>query len=564
MVSLEDAMFFRIKRSGARQYLQIVENRWQDGGAKQRVLATLGRVEHLQESGRLDALLTSGSRFADKLLVLSQYRRGNLPTIGSRSYGPAKVFGRLWEQSGCRRILNDLLAQRKFEFPVERAIFLEVLHRLVDPGSDRACYHWKEDHTVEGVEELHLHHAYRAMAWLGEPVDDEDNGSEAKGTAKHLKLRCTKDRIEEALFERHRDLFSSLGLVFFDTTSIYFEGEGGEEIGQRGYSKDNRPQLKQMIVGAVIDEQGTPICCEMWPGNTADVTTLLPVVDQLKHRFGIGDVCIVADRGMIKAETLRILDKRGIRYIFGTRMRSQNEVRHDVLSRAGRYQKIEQKAAKGKKPSPLEVKEVLVEGRRYVVCRNAEQARKDAHDREAILASLDDRLSDGTVKSLVANRGYRRYLKTVTKGTLAIDAKKVEQESRYDGKWVLRTNTDLDTAEVALQYKQLWTVEHLFRDVKSLLSTRPIFHKCDDTIRGHVFCSFLALVLRHELQKRLDSAETGHVEWAEMIRDLGRVRLIDVESSGRHFRLRTESTGLAGKVFQACGIALPPAVEQVT
>lgn len=556
-------MFFRIKRSGTRQYLQIVENRWEDGGSKQRVLATLGRAEKLRESGQLEGLLSSGSRFSDKLAVLTQHQQGKLSAVDTRSYGPAKIFGRLWEETGCRKVVEELLAERKFEFPVERAIFLEVLHRLVDPGSDRACYHWKDDHEVTGVDELHLHHAYRAMAWLGEALEDSAEKASGDETAKHLGLRCIKDLIEEALFDRRRDLFTSLGVVFFDTTSIYFEGEGGEEIGQRGYSKDKRPHLNQMIVGAVIDDQGAPICCEMWPGNTADVTTLLPVVDQLKQRLGISEVCIVADRGMIKAEALAALEEREMHYILGTRMRSQNEIRHEVLSRPGRYQKVEQATARGKKPSPLEVKEVRVDDRRYVVCRNAEQARKDALDRQAILAALGDRLSAGSVKSMVANRGYRKYLKTVTKGTLVIDTEKVEREARYDGKWVLRTNTELPTADVAIQYKQLWMVEHLFRDVKTLLSTRPIFHKCDDTIRGHVFCSFLALVIRHELQRRLEAHGAGHVEWAEMIRDLSRVRLVDVEASGKHFRLRTETRGHAGKVFQACGVALPPTVEQV-
>ncbi len=558
-------MFFRVKKSGPREYLQIVENRWEDGRSKQRVLVTLGRADRLRESGQLDSLLASGSRFAEKLLILSEFKKGTLPTLSSRTLGPARIFERLWEQTGCRKVLQVLLGERKFQFPVERVVFLEVLHRLVDPGSDRACYHWKDDHAVEGIDELQLHHAYRAMAWLGEPIDEDSASlSDAEEPASHLRFRCTKDRIEEALFDRRRDLFSSLGLVFFDTTSIYFQGEGGEELGQRGFSKDKRPDLKQMIVGAVIDDQGAPICCEMWPGNTADVTTLLPVVNRMKKRFGIEDVCIVADRGMMKVATLKELDERGIYYILGTRMRSQNEVRHEVLSRAGRFKKVHREPSKGKTPSPLEVKEVRVEGRRYVVCRNAEQARKDAHDRQAILAALEERLSHGNVKSMVANRGYRRYLKTMAKGTLAIDPEKIEREERFDGKWVLRTNTDLDTAEVALRYKQLWTVEHMFRSVKSLLSTRPIYHKCDETIRGHVFCSFLALLLRHELQQRLEAQDLGHVEWAAMIRDLRRVQLVDVENGSQRFRLRTQTPGVAGKVFQACGVTLPQTVEQVT
>lgn len=555
-------MFFRVKKSGPRKYLQLVQNRWEDGRSKQRVLLTLGRVEQLQESGQLDALLTSGSRFSDKLMVLSEFQRGTLPTLSSRSIGTAKIFGRLWKQIGCDKVFSSLLADRKFEFPVERAVFLEVLHRLVEPGSDRAAYHWKDDQAMEGTEDLKLHHAYRAMAWLGEPVADEAE-PETDDPAEHLRFRCTKDRIEEMLFERRRDLFTGLGLVFFDTTSIYFEGNGGDELGRRGFSKDHRPQLKQMIVGVVVDDRGCPICCEMWPGNTADVTTLLPVVEKLRNRFGIGDVCVVADRGMIKAETLEALEKKGILYIIGAKMRLQKEVRDEVLSRAGRFKRVERPASRGKTPSPLEVKNVEVDGRRYVICRNEEQARKDAHDREAILASLEDRLAQGSVKSMVANRGYRRYLKTLSKGSLSIDPEKIEREKRFDGKWVLRTNTDLDAAEVAMRYKQLWVVEHIFRSMKSLLSTRPIYHKRDETIRGHVFCSFLALLLRHELQNRLEAAELGHVEWAPMIRDLDRVRWVDVENGGRRYRLRTEASGVAGKVFQACGVALPKTVEHV-
>ena len=197
------------------------------------------------------------------------------------------------------------------------------------------------------------------------------------------------------------DLFSSLDLVFFDTTSIYFEGEGGETLGKRGHTKDHRPDLKQMVLGAVIDNEGRPICCEMWPGNTADVTSLVPVVDRLRSRFSIGRVCIVADRGMISADTIEDLEKRQWPYILGARMRNQKEVKEDVLSRAGRYQVVKADGA------PLKVKEVHVEDRRYVVCLNEDRAKKDAADRQAIIASLGEALKKGD-KSLVGNKGYRK------------------------------------------------------------------------------------------------------------------------------------------------------------
>jgi transposase len=395
------------------------------------------------------------------------------------------------------------------------------------------------------------------MAWLGDALARVQQDGATPFTP-----RCTKDLIEEGLFAHRRDLFSELDLVFFDTTSIYFEGQGGETLGQYGHSKDHRPDLKQMVVAVVLDGQGRPVCCELWPGNTTDVTTLVPVVDRLRRRFAIGRVCIVADRGMISQETIRELEspQRRWQYILGVRMRNHNEVRREVLSRAGRFREVHGARRRCKDPSPLKVKQVVIEGRRYVVCLNEEEARKDAHDREAIVASLRERLKQGD-KSLVGNRGYRKFLKR-TKGTFAIDEAKIKQEARYDGKWVLRTNTDLSATDVALKYKQLWMVEHVFRSAKSLLETRPIYHKCDETIRGHVFCSFLALVLRKELDDRL--AAGGHkLEWADVIRDLGNLQYAEVEQNGKRFLLRSEAQGTCGHVFAAVGVAMPPTVQQV-
>jgi hypothetical protein len=551
-------MFFRTKTSGPRSYLQIVENRWEDGRPRQRVIATLGRLDHLQQSGQLDALLASGARLARSVLLLSAHAKGQLPTITTRRIGPALIFERLWRETGCQRAIEQMLDGRRFECDVERAVFLTVLHRLFDPGSDRAADKWKADYQIEGCDALRLHHLYRAMGWLGEELPQDQQKDKTP-----FAPRCTKDRIEEEVFAHRRDLFTDLQLVFFDTTSIYFEGNGGEDIGQRGYSKDHRPDLYQMIVGAVLDGQGRPICCELWPGNTADVTALIPVVDRLRSRFGVSKVCVVADRGMISRETVEALeqDERGWSYILGARMRSQNEVKDEVLSRAGRYRVVHPPRVKSDDPSPLKVKEVWVDDRRYIVCLNEDEARKDAADREAIVAALREQLRHGD-KTLVGNKGYRRYLSGGGPEHFRIDEAKVAEDARYDGKWVLRTNTELDSAEVALQYKQLWVVEQWFRSCKSLLQTRPVYHKCDETIRGHAFCSFLALVLRQELQARL--GERGHeVEWADVIGDLDRLQRIEVEQDGKRFLLRSEAQGACGKVFQAVGVALPPTVQQV-
>jgi len=544
-------MFARIKKSGKYQYLQIVENRKENGKVKQRVISTIGRMDQLQPKGRIETLIRSLSRFSERTLMILNGQSD--VSAEARKIGPSLIFERLWKETGIREAIREVLTDRRFEFDVERAVFLTVLHRLMASGSDRFCDKWRREYSIEGVEKLSLHHLYRAMAFLGEELNDQND-------AMSFAPRCTKDLIEEIIFFKKRDMFTHLDLVFLDTTSIYFEGRGGDTLGKKGYSKDHRPDLNQMIVGAVIDDNGKPLCCEMWPGNTADVKTLIPVVDKVRHRFGVGEFCIVADRGMISAETIAELDQRRIPYILGARMRRVKNIKVDVLSRAGRYTEVYPEGVKKKDPSPLKVKQVYHKGQRYIVCLNTRQARKDAKDREAIIASLQEQIKKGA-KSLVGNKGFRKYLK-IDKNSAHIDTEKVKAESRFDGKWVLQTNTDLPADQAALKYKELWQVERVFRDIKSLLETRPVFHQCDNTIKGHVFCSFLALILKKELDRRLNAA--GYVfEWVDIIHDLKALQQVRIEENDKRFSVRTECKGNCGKIFQAVGVAVPPAIREL-
>lgn len=549
-------MFVRAKKSGDYQYLQLVHNQRMDGRVRQQVLATLGRLDTLQASGQLDSLLASCGRFARNVVVLDAHRQGRTEVISKIKIGPVLVFERLWRELGIPEILQNLLRDRKFGFAVERALFLTVLHRLFSPGSDRAAEDWRHDYAIQEAEKLELQHLYRAMGWLGEPLPlDQQAGSTP------FAMRCAKDLIEEALFAGRKDLFSSLDLVFFDTTSIYFEGQGGESIGQYGHSKDHRPDCRQMVVGAVLDNTGRPICCEMWPGNTTDVKTLIPVVDRLRERFAITRICIVADRGMISKKTIEELQAkhRDVRFILGARLRAVKEISEQVLADPGAYQQIHGPREKSKDPSPLKAKEVQVGNRRYVVCCNEEQVRKDRADREAIVGSLRDHLKHGD-KSLIGNDGYRKFVKATGGKRFEVDEDKVLQEARFDGIWVLQTDAPLAMAEVAMKYKELWMVEAIFRCVKSVLETRPIYHKRDDTIRGHVFCSFLALILLNELKSRLGD-RGWRVEWDRLRRDLDALEEITVASNDKTFVLRSQPCGDAGKALQAVGVALGPSIR---
>ncbi len=516
-------MFIREKTVQGRTYLQVVENYREGAKVRQRVIATLGRKDELQASGQIEGVLRSLARFSEKVRVTEEFREGKLAAGKVQKIGPDLIMGRLWSELGCDAAIGKLLSGRKYSFSVERAVYAATLARLFFPGSDRTADRQARDFRIAGAEGLSLHHLYRAMAWLGEE----------------------RERLEEELFFRNRDLFSSLSVVFFDTTSLYFEGRGGESLGQKGYSKDRRPDENQMVVGVVMDDTGRPIACPMWPGNTTDAATVAPVATRLRERFGVSDIVIVADRGMVGAANAKKLTDLGFPYILGVKMRLEKAAMAEVLSRAGRFREVAEN---------LKVKEVRHGGKRYVVCVNPEEAEHDRLSREVIISDLQDRLKRGA-SSLIGNSGYRRYLKLGQKPE--IDWERVKAEERYDGKWVLATTADLTATEVAQKYKELWRVERIFREAKDTLSTRPIYHKYDATIAGHVFCSFLALLIMHELKRRIDFP----CEWRQLKQDLEAVYEIEVADDGKTWLLRSPLEGVAGKVFKAAGVAVPPTVR---
>jgi hypothetical protein len=528
-------MFFRAKKGGSKehphQYLQIVES-YRDGqSVRQRVIATLGRLDYLKANGDIDSLTQSLARFSETLRVISASRAPEIQSCRARSWGPALVFGRLWEEQGLPELLGQLAAGRRFQFDVERVSFALSLQRLCEPGSDLQGSEWVKTVEAPGFEAIALHQMYRTVGWLFE----------------------NRYELERELFFRDRDLFNQeLDLVFLDTTSTRVYRSGETEYTKRGYSRDHRPDLPQLVLCVAVDRRGWPISWEVFPGNTADTKAFGRTVAKFRERFQIGRVSIVADRGMIGKETLKLLteDERSpYDFILGCRMRKVTEVREEVLSRAGRYQEV----------SPnLKVKEVVVEGRRYVVCKNDEEAKKDAAARAAIVARLREKLGAGQAKSLVGNLGYRRFLQGA-KGSWLIDEAAVKNDERFDGVFVLRTNLDLAAAEVATTYKGLWRVERTFREEKSTLEVRPLFHHQDDTRIGHIVASFLALRLEVDLQRKLE--EKGiDAPWPDLMRDLTEFRAVRMDLDGVPYLIRTDLEGHAYDAFRSAGVRVPPRV----
>jgi hypothetical protein len=509
-------MFVRVKNVQANgrsyRYLQVVENFREGGRVRQRILGSLGRLDELNASGDLERVIRQLVDNCPSVKIAQAEHAGALSVTRDRTWGPVLVFDRLWEELGLKALLPKLVRGIAFDF--ERMIFAQVLQRFCEPGSDLRGSKWISTVHEPSFAGLRLAHFYRSLGRLW----------------KH------KERIEEALYERGRDLFNAdLDLAFFDTTSTYFEGKSLKGWAKLGKSKDHRPDHLQLVIGVVMRRDGFPVACEIWPGNTADMTTLVPVVNALKKRFRIRKVVLVCDRGMVSTKNLAALDQAGFQYIVGMKMRGLVEVRDEVLGRAGRYHEVSDN---------LRVKEVRVDDRRYVVCFNPDEEKKDRADREATLEKIRAKLAKGGVKQLINNRGYRRYLK-VERGSASIHEARVKEDERYDGKYVLRTTTELPADEVAQAYKHLTWIERLWRELKDVVELRPIFHwRKRDNVKGHIFVCFLALYLAALLRHKLAQAEVD-VQWDEAMRDLSAMRAITVDLGQEQYLLRSPLQGAA-------------------
>jgi len=347
------------------EYLQVVEAYREQGKVKQRVVATLGRLDELQQSGDLEKVVAGLARYTEAMKAYHAFQQGALSSCTTRLWGPSLVFGRLWEEQEMPRILNFLARGRKFGFDPERVAFLLALQRLCYPGSDLMGSSWLKTLEGDGITGVELHQMYRTVGWLAD----------------------VREELERELFFKDREVFNEeLDLVFLDTTSTYVYRDEETEFCRRGYSRDRKPELPQMVICLAMDRRGWPIAWEVFPGNTADKEAFSQVIGILRKRFHIRSVCVVADRGMISHESINLLqdDKEApFAFILGCRMRKQKEVSDEVLSRAGRYQKVSEN---------LRVKEVVVQGRRYIVCRNDEEARKDEAARQAMVEKLKEKL----------------------------------------------------------------------------------------------------------------------------------------------------------------------------
>ncbi|MFQ5518032.1 MAG: IS1634 family transposase [Acidimicrobiia bacterium] len=531
------------------RYLQLAHNDWDAtaGQSRVRVIYNFGREDLLDRDG-IARLISSLSRALPADQALAVGVGGDLTFTESRPMGAAYVLDQLWGRLGIDKTLRRLIKGTKRASEVERVLFALVANRAIDPSSKLAATAWVRDRVhVDGLDDVDADACYRAMDWLLE----------------------VEEPLAEAIYWATADLLNlEVDLLFFDTTSTYFEIEQADDpaeaetVGFRtyGHSKDHRPDLPQVIIGMAVTRTGIPIRVWSWPGNTNDSALIRQVKDDL-HSWRLGRVVWVADRGFASEQNRRYLQRAGGSYILGEKLRGGTPEAEAALGRQGRYHTI---------TDNLEVKEVVIDDGamrdRFVICRNPEAAERDRTIRDQLLAQLAD-VIDGTDKLSAAKRAelagslpvrLRRFLRTTPAGLLRIDRAAVAAEQRLDGKFLLRSaDPTLSAEDIALGYKQLLEVERGWRDMKSTLELRPVFHRLEHRIRAHVVLCWLALLL-------IRIAETGTGDtWRNLRHQLNQIHLGTFCGPAGTIKRRTATTHAQARIFAALNITEPQEISKL-
>jgi len=517
-------------RSGGQvyTYAQLVESYWDKGKPRHRVIANLGRLDRLDPES-MARLVESLAGLTDRVAVVRG--PGDVRSRGGKVYGSTWALERLWEKLGLGFWFRELARDRKISFDLDAAVRAMVFARLHAPSSERKVCEWLRTAHVEGAGGLSLHHLYRALDVLY-----------------HV-----WPRLEPKLLPALGQLVAvDASLCLFDTTSVYFEGDGPEGLAEFGYSRDRRPDKRQLVLGLMTTREGLPVGHLTLPGSTADLRSLEEAVRSLLGRVPATKPILVLDRGMVSEANLARLAEAGWQYIVGMKLRQH--VARRALGRPGRYAKVCEN---------LYVKEVAWEngppGERLIVCYNPLEAKVDAEARRRMVSQLEEMAGDGDgiPRRLLRSGAARRYLK-VEGGKVRLDRAKIREDARYDGKWVLRTNCELPPGQVAQHYKGLWRVERAFRTIKSPLEVHPVYHWTERRVRAHVAVCVLAYTLLRLIEMLCQQAGL-QISGEEAVRKLSGITRNEIEVGPLAFWVRSELAPEHETIFRALHVPLPPA-----
>ena len=567
------------------RYLQLTHNEWDPATktSRPKVLHSFGREDQLDRDAikRLVASLTRLLNPAIALTASTNAGPAELAFTSSRPVGGTLVLDALWRRLGIDTVMTRLLTGHKRDPRTERVLFALVANRALAPGSKLAAASWVNRRAhIDGLAETSDDACYRAMDWL---------------------LDIAPDLEREVFWQVATLLDHEVDLLFFDTTSTYFETDHPDDPITRdthgrpvpdppptttegagttegdtapagrdtatdaggfrtyGKSKDSRDDLPQVVIGMAVTRAGIPVRVWCWPGNTTDSALIRQAREDMRD-WTLARVMWVADRGFSSQENRRELRRGGGHYIIGERLRSGSAQATAALARQGRYQHVRDN---------LQVKQVrIADDERFVICYNPEQAERDAALREVMLGKLGAMIADTdrltpTKRAELRGRistmpGLHRFLRTTPGGLLRLDRKKIAGEANLDGKYLLRcSDPHLSAEDIALGYKQLLQVERGWRDMKTTLELRPVYHRLEDRIRAHVILCWLALLL-----VRIVETTTGDT-WHRIREDLQELHVGTFEGPAGTFRQRTELSTAQRHILDKLGVDAPKKIIEL-
>lgn len=526
------------------RYCQLAHNvKNERGQAQAEVVYSFGREDQLDREA-LRRLVRSISRFLEPEQALVASAKSELSFLGSRPFGGAYVLDVLWRRFRIDEVIRTASGGRRLDPSIERVLFCLVANRCLAPSSKLAALDWA-----------------RSDVALPEMVDLGDD-PQVFYRAMDFLLEADEALQREVFFSVANLLNLEVDVILFDTTSTYFETEDDDEFRRFGHSKDHRGDRPQVVIGLAVTKEGIPVRVWSFPGNASDTMVIRKVHDELGD-WRLHRVVWVGDRGFSSEENRHYLQRGGGHYLFGEKLR-QGTDNLEALSRPGRYAAV---------ADNLEVKEVFLdrEGttrRRFVVCRNLAEARRDESRRAAALERLGHELDAIAAKhgdarlaaegELLAHPTLARYL-VRRGGALVIDKKKVAAEARLDGKFLLSSSDDsLSAADMARLYKGLLEVEDSWREMKQTLELRPVHHRKEERIRAHVTLCFLGLMLI-----RVAERATGDT-WRNLRRELDRMHLGTFAGPAGAITQRTETTPRQREILRELEIAEPPIVLELS
>lgn len=544
-------MFVKTTKANGYTYVSIVESyRKGKGPSKHRVLYNFGRYDTLRsDTGFINCIRKLCHLM--EIPLLEDRGKAAFQECGEAemvNYGYL-AYARLWEDLGMRECLENLGRDcHLVKMDLQRTVLLMTVQHLLRPRSKLSTF--EHQGLYCHFPEIPLSHLYRALD----------------------RLASGKEKIEQELFERnHLKLGQEVDVVFYDVTTFAFQSVNKDELKDFGYSKDCKFNEVQVVMGLLLDARGMPMGYELFPGNTFDSRTMVTSLGNLKRKFNVRRVVIVADRGLNSKGNLGLIRQAGYGYIMASRLRGMGrEMREKALDGQGytsvssdfRYKTIPYVNVytdEGGKTHELQ--------ENLIVSWSSKRAAKDAADRQRLVLKARKLLEKPSSIDALSKRGGKKYLKnsTVSKTRWVMDEKRAADDAVLDGYYAIQSSEkEMTATEVMVAFHMLWRIEDSFRVMKSTLEARPVFHWTPERIRGHFVMCFLAFMMQRKLESLLSKPKHDEEPKSpERIREaLLSMQLAKVETNGETLYLKTRNLPLGSEVFRAVGLKVPMNVSR--